>query len=458
MISIKQELEPHKKTWISLLDDMIDRTRHLKISKKNKSRETRNLSDFDKIEDVFQKLKDPFGLPLKDRWLIYSAFMSKDDLAQITYINTRKSLRVNSLCNLFSDYERKRSKFVTFLKKFKYFGLPERLLPVISDVWLTVYADNYKVKYETVSGMDIVRTYEEMEIPGNCMGGNPNGCLDFYASNPERVELLVGYRDSIPCTRSLLWRVDDDKWYLDRNYTDGTGIIPRNIIEPILRGSDNYSLRTVSGKEYNIIDMARSDEPCTPSLKGETYYINELRIGDSGRVPYLDSFHYGDFVNGVLNITNLGGGCEFCFDDTEGNMVDPSSAGYVYDTVDGCFIRIVDAVELTSGDWCAIDYAYDTPDGYMLSHEVREICPMHYGYEYTSRETAVWDDVNDCYVHIDDCIKYKIDGFSTMYYTNNETDDFEIAEYHGIGEDDDGWYVSEICGIKYFVATTVAKF
>ena len=430
MEKIRNEYLPKKIEWLNLLNSLIERALFLKQSKQNKDNSTRNLSVYDRIVDIFQKLKDPFGLPIKDRLLIYSVFISQKNVGQVTFIDI-KNVYYKNLYKSFSVMNRKSSKFITFLKKFQYFGLSKAELPIISDIWLNVYNDEFKIQYDVISGDSIVDLYNQLEIPNNCMQSNPNGCLDFYSTNPDRIKLLVGYKNATPVSRALLWKIMDDAWYLDRNYTNGSGSIPRYMIEPVINNDEIFILKTVSGAEYKIIDMAQEDSICTPSLKNKHYKIKGLELGKSGRVPYLDSFQWGDYHSERLFVTNdQDYGSEFCFESTDGTVVDPDKSGLVWCDYDNIYVERDEAIQLSNGYWHPIEDSVQTEDGWYRRDNAYYIYPSITGYEYAPHNRVVWADIEESYIHKKDAIHFKYSGKG--YITHRDTNLEDITSYLGI--------------------------
>ena len=433
---------PHKRKWLEMLDTLIQRAEAIKQQKKetgiSKNQMVKNLSDYDKIIKVFQTLKDPFGLPLKQRLIIYSAFISEDDSMQITYLNTKRKFidEENRLSyKIAFDYKnRLRCKFITFLKKFNYLGLPEKLLPAISDIWINTYNDNFKTEYKIHDGAELVQIYRDLIIPNNCMKHNPNGCLDFYVSNSNKIKLLVGYINNQPVSRALIWQVQPDKWFLDRNYTNGSGSIPRWLVLDTLKNGDAFPFKTNDGT-IDIIDITEDDTITPGTLSNEDYSLDFV-LGDSCRIPYMDSFHYGSCINGDYNKVCLSTSSydyDFEVNSTDGFSPEEND-NRVWDDITEELVDAEYAVELTDSRWTHIDNATDTYDGYIDSEQAAYLDVEYKGYEYCHENEVCYCEITEKSFHEDMSITIEYDCSS--YTSYEDINEWEVFEYFEITTDE----------------------
>jgi len=157
-------------------------------------------------------------------------------------------------------------------------------------------------------GDDITRAYEKSTGCGSCMTGSSCEKVGLYAMNPTRFKLAV-LELGANSGRALLVKLDNGDFYLDRVYCDS-----RSIRDAM------YQYAIKEGWYYR-------DGP-----EGIGLWHNESRMSDhsmliasdleyeDGKVPYMDTFTYGNVHNGCLDISA-----------TDGNIDLQSTNGWIED-------------------------------------------------------------------------------------------------------------------------------
>ena len=134
-------------------------------------------------------------------------------------------------------------------------------------------------QFQIVRGDDVQFWYDESQYAddlgwSSCMSySSCHDYLQIYASNPDKVGLVITTEDDMLTGRALIWTQDDGTMYLDRIYSNDA------------RHAEQF--RTFAQSQY----------PDTL-----TSYANSvtLKSYDHDEYPYMDTFRYLDMDNGVL--------------------------------------------------------------------------------------------------------------------------------------------------------------
>jgi hypothetical protein len=206
---------------------------------------------------------------------------------------------------------------------------------------------NGKKFFELVEGDDILKYYHEKNYDVNS-GDLSNSCmryekcqkfLNIYTKNPNQVKLLVlklNPDSEKIIGRSLIWKLDNGKYYMDRVYTSF---------------SSDIDLYRKYAKENSYLDYYDDDSELVVSLENFDFKY----------YPYMDSMIYLDIDSG--KISNRGEGRELqCTDGTWNDADDDEN--YVYSE------RYGERIERDNAVWCEDldDYCY-IDDSYYLEYK-----------------------------------------------------------------------------------------
>jgi len=270
--------------------------------------------------------------------------------------------------------------------------------------------------FKVVNGDDIrkyynEKTYEEGrgELANSCM--KDSGCasyFDIYVENPHIVRLLVMFNEEKKVKgRALLWKLDDGDLYMDRVYVNN-----RKDTRLFDRWGDKNGVDLMYGFDNGI--------KVTIPKMGEDWEYMEY--------PYMDTFKYGDVVNGDMILQSDMEESRFTFQETDG--------GYEYNNYD-------------NDGYDESGYDYDGYDGYDRD-----------GYNYDDRDEDGFDrdgyneegfdrdgyneegfDINDIDREGFSKEGYGGDGYNRQGYNKKGWDknDFDLYGYDGYGYDKDGY-------------------
>lgn len=151
-----------------------------------------------------------------------------------------------------------------------------------------------------VSGDKVVDVYVRNSygtMGSSCMRNNPYNCLSFYANNKENIRLATWRDDGKIVARALLWRVDEDGWYIDRLYggTAEINFLHRYYCKEVLR----YNNRGLDAPEIDghkivgcrkMLAAAGLEDEESYCVTGQYWATDTLNNPDSQMIPYMDSF------------------------------------------------------------------------------------------------------------------------------------------------------------------------
>ena len=287
--------------------------------------------------------------------------------------------------------------------------------------------------FKIVKGEDIRYWYDG----GNHYSGNTgtlgsscmrhSSCLpwlDIYTSNPDQVQLAILTKDGTLKGRALLW---DGKW-LDRIY--GTDIT----ISAFKRHAREEGFWVKESQDSSTCRFLSPDGNSSESAEDIDIQLDHA-LNDSSSFPYLDTFYYYNFDEGILSgylqgdyVTELrsteGGHSmeeDRVWDDFDDRYVHVDDAVYIEDrgiythtdNTSYCFyteesILSEDAVETLGGDTIHENQAtyIDYNEGYVSPYDSVETC-FQSGQEF-ALEYSDYEEINCVYVlteHIDEYLK-----------------------------------------------------
>lgn len=136
---------------------------------------------------------------------------------------------------------------------------------------------------EFLSGKNIQKFYKNTTIK-SCMTGDGSYETELYALNPKNIKLLV-YKKNV--ARALFWKLDDNKFYLDRIYpSDGGAHI-------------KLLLSWAKQKGYKVYDHDNEDGSCNCSDCREGRKNNKNMFVTAickSSLPYFDTFQDVKFL------------------------------------------------------------------------------------------------------------------------------------------------------------------
>lgn len=182
--------------------------------------------------------------------------------------------------------------------------------------------------FQFFSGEAITNAYRTG--PGSCMSGSCAHYTEFYAINPDKVQLMVynrhltiGEQDMFMKSRALLWTADDGRRMLDRIYisiggsrhNEGDccgklGADDECVCRKIIRKYRRWALR------HNVINRKSLVDDFQITMRIEDY------------VPYVDTLLYGSFTDyDTIVISNRNG--TYTLQRTDGRRPDDEDSGYL---------------------------------------------------------------------------------------------------------------------------------
>ncbi len=170
--------------------------------------------------------------------------------------------------------------------------------------------------FEVVRGEMIAHWYDSSNyvkgggtLNSSCMSNVDEDYFDIYVSNPERIGLVI-YKNPEDDTkilgRSLLWKTNDDKMFMDRIYT--------------LNDSDVQLFRQYAKESgwYSKSSNGSSSQGDCIAPDGSNVRLDlivNIKKGYYEKYPYLDTLKFWSPGVGIIN--NLSG--EYTLEDTEGD-------------------------------------------------------------------------------------------------------------------------------------------
>lgn len=213
-------------------------------------------------------------------------------------------------------------------------------------------------RFQIVTGKDILQAYHDCYGGPSCMTeypiDNPISPLQVYAINPDKVALVLYAGPGLPesahgYARALLWTCDDGTRVLDRIYPDDKG----SHVEAMHAWADSHQYA-------HRVHQGMPGDPSVPITEDRICEVT-LKKTPEGRMPYLDTFHWGIDHGGTFCVTNTNEEQEHEFDGTGGGYseLEPEerfawfcgSCGRGMDETDECVSVLVDCDE-SHEDWC----------------------------------------------------------------------------------------------------------
>ena len=269
--------------------------------------------------------------------------------------------------------------------------------------------------FKMVEGEDILKAYhcenyDEGETMGSCMRyAAAQSYLKIYTDNPDSVKCLVLFNPNNGKVRgrALIWRMDNDQYFMDRVYVTNDGY--RNLFN-IYAEEHNIGKRASSSvtlenggeyDEYPYMDTFEYYTPDESTLTTEPLGDNSIRLQDTGG-GYAPAGTYID----------LG--------DHEGETVDEDEAYYLsYRTPHGYVEGYAhqDDIIPIDGDVYLIDDCIKTYDGEWV---------YRYGDDYVVELTA--GRYEDEYAKHDDAIELEHNHYGENQYITTEDDYIELDD------------------------------
>ncbi len=164
--------------------------------------------------------------------------------------------------------------------------------------------------FDVISGNAIVEFYRDKDISGSCMCGDYSEFTRVYADNPSKVTMLT-YEEGELNARALLWNASGQNGsvkLMDRIYpNDGHHV---NLFHKWAR-ANGYLVR-----EHNGLPCGRVGFFDRPD--GERLFNFTVELSHNDVVPYLDSFHFGEYDHNTLYLSTHSG--EHKFSSTDGSL------------------------------------------------------------------------------------------------------------------------------------------
>lgn len=187
-------------------------------------------------------------------------------------------------------------------------------------------ANDAFIKFKVVKGDDIAYWYNSVNyikgggtLNNSCMANSPSEYFDIYCKNDDRVSLVILFSDDGEIIdgkyisnkirgRALLWRLDNDKIFMDRIYTvnDSDTELFKQYAE---MNGWWYKMRQDSDSDFTMSNGAASE--------GE-YYTITLESYDLDTYPYLDSFPFLNTEDGYLTNNSDDDNIDRCLSSTDG--------------------------------------------------------------------------------------------------------------------------------------------
>jgi hypothetical protein len=242
------------------------------------------------LEDVLLRLgedamiADQPGLLEKVRRLLYSSYLYHEHLPldmKIT-IATRHIAKVDG--KLYLRYVCIRGGKIKFMKEKLGKFLSRHFSPKTVSLLTDAIGKQFTIQLKVYIGNKIYQLYDPGEIAYNtCMRHYPEA-IALYANNPDVVRCIGGHDGHKFVFKALIWKGDDDIWYIDNSYySDGS---VSALVSAMLNNNDCIEGHRISREKNKLI-------------------IHRLKISDS--IPYMDHYSrllYMDYSKNEMYVSN----------------------------------------------------------------------------------------------------------------------------------------------------------
>jgi hypothetical protein len=243
-------------------------------------------------------------------------------------------------------------RFVRRVTKIGVAELPDEILLKWSDIVngrLMIHPDKLIENLKIVRGEGIVEAYCKEHGGYSCMTGpKQSGIIQFYADNPDRVELVLLPSFANECNgyaRALLWKTDEGVKVLDRIYpNDG----------PHISALEQWAKQ--NGHAHRLHHYAPPNRGKVELSDGKIYTI---RMKYRGYIPYGDTFHWGQLTGRhQLFLSNASKGMGYVLCSTGGILRELGPFAFCA----SCLVRLDEDAAIPIGDRhvCAECYATRT--------------------------------------------------------------------------------------------------
>jgi len=372
-----------------------------------------SLTELPKLIDFFVKNKN-----IKEDDITDNIIKNNNKKNSIVYRKNRVKLKVGKLINkLFPD-------------EFKPNGMPGKDIETFVNLFKSSI-DLLKAKFELVRGYDITYYYNSKQytyvngsaLQNSCMASQRSeDYIDFYATNPNKVSLLILYDVKYPTLikgRALVWNLDKPKGriFMDRIYT--------HYDSDILLFKEYAKIK---GWLYKKLQISDSDTPIIDTLEDRTISnmiltVNDMKPSESLDYPYLDTLIYYDTSYNVLsnNAKELPGDIsKYVLQDTNGGLD-------MYKIWVNYYNKFFDEIDL---QWCEIgsDYRIKADSIYSDYYKVwiaKDYAEMNLRW---CRDEEEWRMDDDCvylkkynkYISKENMYKYVYSDFSREYIKRDD--------------------------------------
>lgn len=245
-----------------------------------------------------------------DKFLLTREFAL--DLKEAVWVKNRQSIRIGrgikAILKSITSKQYTDAQIEDFVNKFK-----------SSFDWLNDAFRNFEiVKGEDIAHYYFYTNYEKMmgSLGNSCMSRIESNTFEIYTKNPEVCQLVILKSEKVKGTitgRALLWKVDDEHFFMDRIYT--------------VSDSDINLFRqwaTKNGYWYKSVNNSASDENTTKPDGSSKYIEHSIKIKklDYAGYPYVDTLKYMTEYSDYATLSNEQDGADFILESTGGSRYD----------------------------------------------------------------------------------------------------------------------------------------
>lgn len=245
-----------------------------------------------------------------DKFLLTREFAL--DFKEAVWVKNRQSIRIGrgikAILKSITSKQFSDAQIEDFVNKFK-----------SSFDWLNDAFRNFEiVKGEDIAHYYFYTNYERTmgSLGNSCMSRIESTTFEIYTKNPEVCQLVILKSEKIKGTitgRALLWKIDDDHFFMDRIYT--------------VRDSDVNLFRqwaTKNGYWYKSANNSASDEDTTKPDGTVNYIEHSIKIKklDYAAYPYVDTLKYMTEYSDYATLSNDQDGADFILESVGGSRFD----------------------------------------------------------------------------------------------------------------------------------------